>query len=42
MSTRVSFNFIEVIRQRCNVDMQFSARYSYPGDLPDFVRLKTY
>ena len=42
MSIRVSFNFIEVIRPRCNADMQFSGRYSYPRDLPGFVRLNNY
>ena len=27
-SIYISFNFIEVFRPRCNVDMQFSERYS--------------
>ena len=32
-SIYISFNFIEVFRPRCNVDMQFSERYSQPSQI---------
>ena len=32
-SIYISFNFIEVFRPRCNVDMQFSEHYSQPSQI---------